>query len=207
MYRPAKQGLITVLMLTVLALSTSCTKQSVVFSSPYFHPISAQGPLSSYDRVGLIISPSMDAEIARSVTQEEFLRYDFEFRVGEDVRKTLPKYLSSFMDVVLIKNINEGRGFDFILDPKVTSSLVLYIGFSAAPRYDIAITLDVSAIKDGAIQERFFVKNNSHVEISAFKNMDEERTETMRLRYEEQLTAIYNELERQLRKFLELKTR
>jgi hypothetical protein len=144
----------------------------------------------------------MGAEVARFVAQKEGLTYDFEFKIGQDVRKTLPIYLNSFMDVVIIKSFNEGKTFDFVLDPKVTSSLFTYIGMSAAPRYELSIALDVSIIKDGAIQERFLVKKNSQVEISAFRNRDEERTVTMRLAYEEQMMAMYKELENQLREFL-----
>ena len=190
-------------MLIPLILLVGCmTKQSLVSSSPDFHPMSSQESLMDRYRVGLIMNQSMGAEVARFVAQKEGLTYDFEFKIGQDVRKTLPIYLNSFMDVVIIKSFNEGKTFDFVLDPKVTSSLFTYIGMSAAPRYELSIALDVSIIKDGAIQERFLVKKNSQVEISAFRNRDEERTVTMRLAYEEQMMAMYKELENQLREFL-----
>jgi len=148
------------------------------------------------------MNQSIDAEVARFVAQQGGLIYDFEFKIGQDIRKTLPIYLNSFMDTVIIKNFNEGKAFDFVLDPKVTSSLFTYIGESAAPRYELSIALDVPVIKDGVIQERFHVKNNSKVEIAAFSNGDKERTETMRLTYEEQLKVMYNELGNQLKEFL-----
>jgi hypothetical protein len=198
--------IIRFLVLVPLVLLTSCvTKRSVVSSSPYFHPMSSQEPLGGQYRFGLIVNPSTDAEVARFVAQQGGLTYDFEFRIGEDVHRTLPIYLNSFMDVVVIESFKEGMAFDFVLDPKATGSLFTYIGASAAPRYELSIGLDVSVIKGGAIQERLLVKKNSRVEISAFKNTDSTRTETMRSRYEEQITAMYNELETQLRKFLSSK--
>ena len=191
------------LVLMALILLTGCvTKKSLVLSSPYFHPTSSQEPLNSPYRFGLVLNQSIDMEIARFVTQQGGLTYDFEFRIGEDVRKTLPIYLNSFMDVVVVESFDEAKALNFVLDPKVTSSLFTYIGASAAPRYELSIGLDVPVMKDGATQKRFLVKNNSHVEISAFQNTDKTRTETMRLKYEEQIKVIYNELENQLRNFL-----
>jgi hypothetical protein len=138
---------------------------------------------------------AMDAEVARFVAQQGGLTYDFEFKVGQDIQKTLPIYLNSFVDTVPLKSMNDGGAYDFILDPKITSSLFIYIGMSAAPRYELSIALDVPVTKDAIIRERFFVRKDSRVEISAFENEDAERTETMRKKYEEQIMAIYNELE------------
>lgn len=184
-----------VLLMSMILFTGCMTKQSIVSSSNNFNPVSSQESHRSKYRVGLVMNKSLDAEVARFVAQQGGLTYDFEFKVGQDIQKTLPIYLNSFIDTVPIKSIDEGRAFDFILDPKITSSLFIYIGQSAAPRYELSIALDVPVIKDGIFRERFFARKDSRVIISAFENIDEERTKTMRKKYEEQLTAIYNELE------------
>lgn len=197
---------LTLIVFGLTALLTGCiTKQSIVSSSNDFKPASSQESQRSKYRVGLVMNKAMDAEVARFVAQKEGLTYDFEFKIGQDIQKTLPIFLNSFVDTVPINNIEEGKSFDFVLEPKITSSLFTYIGMSAAPRYELTIALDVPVIKDGTVKDRFFVRKDSRVEISAFENKDAERTETMRKKYEEQIIGIYNELEVRLKGILNLK--
>jgi len=183
-------------LLATTALLTGCmTKQSIVSSSNDFKPASSQESQRPKYKIGVVMNRAMDTEVARSVAQKEGLTYDFEFKVGKDIQKTLPAYLNSFVDTDSIKSVGDGGAYDFVLDPKINSSLFTYIGMSAAPRYELSITLDVPVTKNGSIKERFLVRKDSRVEISAFENRDEERTETMRKRYEEQIVEIYRELE------------
>ena len=206
MKRNELMSLIRFLVLLIpMALLTGCmTKQSIVSSSNDFKPASSQESQRTQYRIGLVMNRAMDAEVARFVTQKGGLTYDFEFKVGQDIRKTLPIYLNSFVDTVPIKTISDGGAYDFVLRAKISSSLFTYIEMSAAPRYELSITLDVQVIKDGSIRERFLVKKDSRVEISAFENGDAERTDTMRRKYEEQIMTIYNELEVLLKEYLTL---
>jgi hypothetical protein len=182
--------------LAPIALLAGCmTKQSIVSSSDDFKPVSSQESQRPKYRIGLVMNRIIDNDVVRFVAQKEGLTYDFEFKVGKDIKKTLPIYLNSFVDTVPIKNISSGGIYDFVLDPKVTTSLLVYIGMSAAPRYELSIILDVPVIKNGSIKEQIIVRKDSRVEISAFENSDEKRTETMRKKYEEQITEIYHELE------------
>ncbi len=197
---------IILLLVSVVFLLSGCvTKQSLVASNQDFKPLSTKESSRVNYRIGLAMNDSMDSDVARFVAQKEGLTYDFEFKVGQDIRKTLPNFLDSFFEVIPLNSIGDGKGLDFVLVPKVTSSLFTYIGMSAAPRYELTIALEVSILKQGIVKEKIYIRKESRVEVSAFQNSDQERTELMRNKYEEQIVDIYKELEGQLKEFVKSK--
>lgn len=178
------------------------TNQSVVMAKNSFYPVVSQPSSKISGKIGLAMNKAMDAEVAKSVAQKEGLIYDFEFKVGQDIRRTLPTFLDSLVDTTVIDHEGVVGNFDYILAPKVNSTVFTYVGLSAAPRYELTITLDVPVIKDGKITNHLIIRKDARVEISAFENMDVHRTETMTQKYQEQLQAIYNDLEVELRRLL-----
>ena len=184
--------------LMLVFLSGCVTYGSMVTASPSFQPSIGLPPLHEQLQVAVVMHPQMADERARLLMSGGALYYDFEFSVGYDVMRTLPEFLSSLADVHVVSRVDEARSADFVLVPTVRSSITGLIKSSAAPRYDLQLTLESIVTRNGVMVDRIYVTDMDRIDIPAFQNKNHERTEYMRQQYENQLARLYTKFETQL---------
>ena len=180
----------------LLLVSAGCTltKSSVVRSSG--NPFINTGEEIKPFNVGIVIDNAFINQSVRTVTQQEALKYDFEFRLGEDISRTMPLYIEKlYSHVTVLERMENRDDLDFILVPDISSSkAMVWLRMSAAPSYELSINLKVMIIKNAKIYNILNITESTTNDIPALSNEDEVRTNLMKEAYEQQLSKIYLKL-------------
>lgn len=191
------------LLLFIIGINIGCssTKSKISLNDCQISTIQKK-PKNSCYIVGIIITESLAKTKARSISSVGNMVYDFEFNVGSDISKTLPCYLSNFLDIRFTSNPNANDSTEFVIVPKVTNALTITIRGSGAPSYDLLIQLEITIIHKGKIHNILTSSIEKHVDIPATRNTDSLRNIIMEEEYRKQIQELYNNIEQKIMIFL-----
>lgn len=146
---------------------------------------------SSIGKIEVDMSAIDKSKKTRFVDQTQALIYDFTFLVHENVHNTLTQVLAEGIASGDLSALSETH--EIKVKVEVDSALFIYTGASAAPRYELSISLPSQVFLNQKECGSINVSARDEVVIGAFSNTQEKRDEIMTSRYKEMLTSLYRE--------------